>query len=121
MGWLLHGSVSFIDLSCHLCLSYPYFPVCFFAALWSPFGKRTDLLALLYVMPSCVFVTFPYGVLGQVWYLIVSIPDLFHLSYLISLPTSTLYTIIMPFYAFEISYILKVFKTLLKLFLNFFF
>ena len=30
---------------------------------------------------SCVFVTFPYGVLGQVWYLIVSIPDLCLLSY----------------------------------------
>ena len=26
-------------------------------------------------MFSCVFVIFPYGVLGQVWYLIVSIPD----------------------------------------------
>ena len=25
---------------------------------------------------NCVFVTFPYGILGQVWYLIVSIPDL---------------------------------------------
>ena len=25
---------------------------------------------------SCVFVTFPYGVPGQVWYLIVSILDL---------------------------------------------
>ena len=25
---------------------------------------------------SCLFVTFAYGVLGQVWYLIVSIPDL---------------------------------------------
>ena len=24
----------------------------------------------------CVFVTFPCGILGQVWYLIVSIPDL---------------------------------------------
>ena len=35
---------------------------------------RTDLLALLYVMFSCVFATFPYGVLGQVWYMIVSIP-----------------------------------------------
>ena len=23
----------------------------------------------------CVFVTFPFGILGQVWYLIVSIPD----------------------------------------------
>ena len=35
-----------------------------------------DFLALLYVMFSCVFVTFPYGILGQVLYLIVSIPDL---------------------------------------------
>ena len=26
------------------------------------------------------FVTFPFGALGQVWYLIVSIPDLCHLS-----------------------------------------
>ena len=37
---------------------------------------RAGLLALLYVMFSCVFVTFPCGVLGQVWYLIVSIPHL---------------------------------------------
>ena len=28
-------------------------------------------MALVYVMFSCVFVTFPYGVLGQPWYLIV--------------------------------------------------
>ena len=27
------------------------------------------------------FVTFPCGILGQVWYLIVLIPDLCHLSY----------------------------------------
>ena len=38
--------------------------------------ERADLLALLYVMFSCVFVAFPFGVLGQGWYLIVSIPDL---------------------------------------------
>ena len=38
--------------------------------------EMPELLTLLYVMCSCVFVTFPYGVLGQVWYLIVSIPDL---------------------------------------------
>ena len=37
---------------------------------------RADLLALLNVMVSCVFVTLLFGVLGQVWYLIVSIPDL---------------------------------------------
>ena len=37
--------------------------------------ERSDLMALFYVMFSCDFITFPYGVLGQVWYLIVSIPD----------------------------------------------
>ena len=31
--------------------------------------ERADLLALLCVMFPCGFVTFPYGVLGQVWYL----------------------------------------------------
>ena len=43
----------------------------FLAALWSP---------LLCVMFHCAFVTFHYGVLGQVWYLIVSILDLSFLS-----------------------------------------
>ena len=33
-------------------------------------------------MFSCVFVTFPCGVLGLVWYLIVSIPDFCLLPYL---------------------------------------
>ena len=45
--------------------------------------ERADLLAPLYVMFACVFVTFPYGVLGQVWYLIVSIPHLYLLSYFV--------------------------------------
>ena len=40
--------------------------------------ERADLL---YVMFNYVFVTFPCGILGQVWYLVVSIPDLCHLSY----------------------------------------
>ena len=43
--------------------------------------ERANLLALLYVMFSCVFVTFPCGVLGQVWYLIVSIPGVCLLTY----------------------------------------
>ena len=38
--------------------------------------ERADLVALIRVMFYCVFVTFPYGVLGQVWYLIVTIPDI---------------------------------------------
>ena len=40
-----------------------------------------DVLTLLCVMFPCVFVSFPYGVSGQVWYLIVSIPDLRFLLY----------------------------------------
>ena len=43
--------------------------------------EKAVLLALLYVMFSCVFVNFPSGVIGQVWYFIVSIPDLCLLPY----------------------------------------
>ena len=60
----------FVLLSCRL-----------IAALWSPAWKGLTSW-LLYVMFSCVFVTFPFGgVLGQAWYLIVSIPDLCLLTY----------------------------------------
>ena len=52
----------------------------FIAALWSSAGKELTSW-LLFVMFNCVFVTFPCGILGQVWYLIVSIPDLCCLSY----------------------------------------
>ena len=38
--------------------------------------ERANLLALLYVMFSCVFVTVPCGLPDQEWYLIVLIPDL---------------------------------------------
>ena len=43
--------------------------------------ERADLLALLCVTFSCAFVTLPYCALGQLWYMIVSIPDLCLLSY----------------------------------------
>ena len=52
----------------------------FIAALWSPAGKGLASW-LLFVMFGCVFVTFPCGILGQVWYLIVLISDLCRLSY----------------------------------------
>ena len=45
--------------------------------------ERVDFLALMYVMLSFVFVTFPYGILGQVGYLIVSIPYLWLLPYFV--------------------------------------
>ena len=37
--------------------------------------ERVDLLALVGDV-YCIFVTFPCDILGQVWYLIVSFPDL---------------------------------------------
>ena len=66
----------FLFRVCHAVLSVPCSLV---ATCW----ETADLLALLCVMFSCVFVTFPYGVFGQVWYLIVSIPDLCLLPYFV--------------------------------------
>ena len=52
----------------------------FIAALWPPSGKGLTSW-LLFVMFNCVFVTLPCGILGQAWYLIVSVPDLCLLLY----------------------------------------
>ena len=60
----------------------------FIVALWSTAGKGLTSW-LLFVMFNCVFVTFPCGILGQVWYLIISNPDLCRLSYflvIVSIP-----------------------------------
>ena len=50
------------------------------AALWSPAGKGLTSW-LSFVVLNCVVVTFPFGILGQLGYLIVSIPDLCPFSY----------------------------------------
>ena len=50
------------------------------AALWSGAGKGLSSW-LSFVALNCVVVTFPFGILGQVWYLIVSIPDICPLFY----------------------------------------
>ena len=42
--------------------------------------ERADRLALVCDV-DCVFVTFSCGILSQVWFLIVLIPDLCHLSH----------------------------------------
>ena len=49
-------------------------------ALSSPAGKGLTIW-LSFVMPNCEVVTFPFCILSQVWWLIVSIPDLCPLSY----------------------------------------
>ena len=69
-----------MDHLCYSCLVFVMLLPLFIAALWSPAGKELTSW-LLFVMFNCVFVTFPCGILGQVWYLIVSIPDLCCLSY----------------------------------------
>ena len=60
---------------CYFCLVFVMLSRLFIAALWSPAGKGLTSW-LLFVMFNCVFVCFPCGILGQVWYIIVSIPDL---------------------------------------------
>ena len=62
-------------MSC-VCLAFASVHCCL-VATWR---ERTDLLALVCDV-YCDFVTFPFGILGQVWYLIVSIPDPCCLSY----------------------------------------
>ena len=51
--------------------------------------ERAVLLALVGdILVGCIFVTFPCGILGQVWYLIASFPDLCRLSYFNQIPRS---------------------------------
>ena len=57
----------------------------FIAALWSP-AEKGLIYWVSFVMLNCVFVTFPCGILGQVWFLIVSIHGRCHLSYLYIMP-----------------------------------
>ena len=68
----------------YLCLVFGMLKHLFIAALWSPAGKGLTSW-LLVVLSKCDIVIFPCGILGQVWYLIVLIPDLCHLSYFVLL------------------------------------
>ena len=60
------------------CVSHAFLSVhcCLVVTCW----QKADLLALVCDV-YCIFVTFPCGILGQVWYQIVSFPDLCHLFY----------------------------------------
>ena len=69
-----------MDHLCNLYLVFVMLSRLLISAVWSPAGKGLTSW-LFFVMFNCVFVTFPCGILGQVWYSIVSIPDLCRLSY----------------------------------------
>ena len=58
-----------------LCLVFHMFSRLFIVALWSHAGKRLTFWLLLVIF-IVFFVNFPYDILGQVWYLIVSFLDL---------------------------------------------
>ena len=79
--WPFQGGTSFVDHSCYFCCVFDILLCasvycCLVVTCW----ERADLCDVkLWV---CYF---PMGILGQVWYLIVSIPDLCPLSYLIHL------------------------------------
>ena len=66
---------------CSLCLVFVMLSRLFIAALWSSAGKGLTSWLLNIGDVNCIFVTFPCGILGQVWYLIVSFPDFCRLSY----------------------------------------
>ena len=68
----------FCSVLCLLCLCARLF-VC---ALWSPAGRGWPLGSRLWCM--LLVCRFPVGVLGQVWYLIVSIPDICTLTYFVT-------------------------------------
>ena len=68
---------------CYLCLVFVMLLRLFIAALWSHAVKGLTSW-LSFVMFNCVFVTFPCCILGQLLYLIVSIPDLCQLSYFVT-------------------------------------
>ena len=65
--------INFVIYDSRLSLNMLYF---LFLAGW----ERLPLGSLVCDVP-CVFVTFPYDISGQVWYLIASIPDLYILIY----------------------------------------
>ena len=72
----------------------------FFAAFWSPAWKGLTSWPL-FVMLNCVFTTLPCGILGQVWFLIVSIPDLCCFSYFLSPSTESISIEVKPYTTFE--------------------
>ena len=79
--WPFQGGTSFVDLLCFcsvLCLLC-FVRVCLYVLRGHLLGKGWPLGSRLWYL---LWVRhFPIGILGQVWYLIVSIPDLCNLTY----------------------------------------
>ena len=87
----IQGGTSFVEPLC-FCTVLCLLCLCgrlFIFALWSP--ARKGLASWLsFVVSNCEFVTFPFDILRQVWYLIVSILDLCTLTYFLGWTSSKL-------------------------------
>ena len=70
-----------MDYLCYFCIVFVMLSRLLIAAVWSPAGKGLTCW-FSFVVLICMVVTFPFGILGQEWYLIVLIPDLCPISYL---------------------------------------
>ena len=66
--------------------------------------ERASLLAILYVVFSCVFVTFTCGVLGQVWFSIESIPYLSLLTYFVRVTPLLFKVIVRALFGYKVKY-----------------
>ena len=67
---IFQGSTSSVDHLCYLCLVFVMLSLLFIAAV----GKGLTSW-FFFVMFIVLFITFPFGILRQAWYLIVSIPE----------------------------------------------
>ena len=79
--WPFQGGTSFVDLLCFcsvLCLLC-FVRVCLYVLFGHLLGKGWPLGSRLWCLLWVCHV--PIGILGQVWYLIVSIPDLWTITY----------------------------------------
>ena len=82
--WPFQGGTSFVDLLCFcsvLCLLC-FVRVCLYVLFGHLLGKGWPLGSRLWCLLWVCH--FPIGILGQVWYLIVSIPDLCTITYFCS-------------------------------------
>ena len=73
-NWPFQGGTSLVDRLCYFYIVFVMLSRLLIAALWSPAGKGLTSW-LSFVVLNCAVLTFPFGILGQVWYLIESIPD----------------------------------------------
>ena len=89
--WPFQGGTSFVDLLCFcsvLCLLC-FVRVCLYVLRGHLLGKGWPLGSRLWCLLWVCH--FPIGILCQVWYLIVSIPDLCNLTYFVRYHNSVLF------------------------------